>query len=61
MACTQNPASPTDSSSTDSGRASTNTRPLHNGELPAITTAAAAPSSMATRNGWVRLTGATSR
>ncbi len=54
VACTQNPASPTLSSATDSQRSSTNTRPLHSGELPAITAAAPTPTSMATRSGWVR-------
>ena len=58
VACRQNPASPTLSSATDNQRASTNTRPLHNGELPAITTAAATPTIAATRSGWVRRTGA---
>ncbi len=61
VACRQNPASPTLSSATDSQRCSTNTRPLHNGALPAITTAAATPSSAPTRIGWVRLSGNTSK
>ncbi len=52
--CRQKPASPTLSSPTDSQGASTNTRPLHTGELPAITTAAATPIIAATRSGWVR-------
>lgn len=61
VVCTQKPASPAHSSATDNQRSSTKTRPLHSGAVPAITTAAATPSSAPTRSGWVRLVGATSR
>ncbi|BBC68628.1 hypothetical protein MMRN_55240 [Mycobacterium marinum] len=62
VACRQNPASPTLSSPTDNQRSSTNTRPLHSGELPAITTAEASPTIPAIRRGWVRPpSGTTSR
>ncbi len=54
VACRQNPASPMLSNATDSQRASANTRPLHNGELPAITTNEPRPTIPETRSGWVR-------
>ena len=60
VACRQNPASPTLSRPTESQWACANTRPLHSGELAAITIAAPIPTSAATRSGWVRASGSTS-
>ena len=60
VACRQNPASPTLSRPTESQWACANTRPLHSGELPAITTAAPSPTMAATRSGCVRASGSTS-
>ena len=54
VACRQNPASPTLNNTTLSSRPSTKTCPDHNGEVPAITAAATAPTIAATRIGWVR-------
>ena len=54
VACRQNPASPTLSSTTLSRRDSTKTCPDHSGELPAITAAATTPTIAATRIGCVR-------
>jgi hypothetical protein len=53
VACMQNPARPTDSSPTESGRSSVKTYGAHSGEVPAMTVPAASPTPTATQIGRV--------